>query len=120
MVYGVLRLINFAHSEIFMIGTFAALGALHAVRHRPARRPGWPWSACCCCSRWSAMVASGGSAVMLERVAYRPLRKRGASRLAALISAIGASFFLQELFALIVIPESSASRAATRWRSRGS
>ncbi|MGH3803498.1 MAG: branched-chain amino acid ABC transporter permease, partial [Pseudonocardiaceae bacterium] len=37
-------------------------------------------------------------------IAYRPLRKRGASRLAALISAIGASIFLQELFALIVIP----------------
>ena len=46
------------------------------------------------------MTASGGAAVLLERIAYRPLRKRGASRLAALISAIGASLFLQELFAL--------------------
>src|SRR5262249_42191383 len=42
---------------------------------------------------------SGGAAVVLERVAYRPLRRRGSSRLAALISAIGASLFLQELFA---------------------
>jgi branched-chain amino acid transport system permease protein len=50
------------------------------------------------------MVVSGGSAVALEYIAYRPLRKRGASRLAALISAIGASLFLQQLFALIVIP----------------
>ena len=41
---------------------------------------------------------SGGVAVVLERVAYRPLRKRGSSKLAALISAIGASLFLQELF----------------------
>jgi branched-chain amino acid transport system permease protein len=46
-----------------------------------------------------SMGASGGAAVLLELIAYRPLRKRGASRLAALISAIGASFFLQELFA---------------------
>ena len=45
------------------------------------------------------------AAVLLERVAYRPLRQHGASRLAALISAIGASIFLQELFALIVIPD---------------
>ena len=51
-----------------------------------------------------AMAASGGAAVLLERIAYRPLRRRGASRLAALISAIGASFFLQEAFA--------------RWRGR--
>jgi branched-chain amino acid transport system permease protein len=42
---------------------------------------------------------------VLERVAYRPLRKKGASRLAALISAIGASLFLQEIFALWVIPK---------------
>jgi len=48
----------------------------------------------------AAMAASGGAAVLLERIAYRPLRKRGASRLAALISAIGASLFLQELFAV--------------------
>jgi branched-chain amino acid transport system permease protein len=52
----------------------------------------------------AAMVGSAGSAVILERIAYRPLRKRGSSRLAALISAIGASIFLQELFALVVIP----------------
>jgi branched-chain amino acid transport system permease protein len=48
----------------------------------------------------AGMAASGATAVILERVAYRPLRRRGASRLAALISAIGASFFLQEVFAL--------------------
>src|ERR1700730_5774177 len=45
------------------------------------------------------MAFSRATAVLLERIAYRPLRRRGASRLAALISAIGASFFLQELFA---------------------
>ncbi len=49
------------------------------------------------------MIASGGTALLLERVAYRPLRRRGASRLAALISAIGASFALQEIFAIWVV-----------------
>jgi branched-chain amino acid transport system permease protein len=48
----------------------------------------------------AGMLASGAAAVLLERIAYRPLRRRGASRLAALISAIGASLFLQEAFAL--------------------
>jgi branched-chain amino acid transport system permease protein len=51
------------------------------------------------------MAASGGAAVLLELIAYRPLRVRNAPRLAALISAIGASVFLQELFALVVIPD---------------
>ena len=46
-----------------------------------------------------AMLASGVVAVAVERVAYRPLRRRGAPRLAALITAIGVSLFLQELFA---------------------
>ena len=49
------------------------------------------------------MIASGGTAILLERVAYRPLRRRGASRLAALISAIGASLALQEIFAIWVV-----------------
>ena len=47
-----------------------------------------------------AMLWSGGAAVLLERIAYRPLRKRGATRLAALISAIGASLAMQQLMAL--------------------
>jgi branched-chain amino acid transport system permease protein len=46
-----------------------------------------------------SMAMSGGTAVLLERIAYRRLRKRGGTRLAALISAIGASLFLSELFA---------------------
>jgi branched-chain amino acid transport system permease protein len=53
----------------------------------------------------ASALMSGGSAVLLEQIAYRPLRKRGSSKLAALISAIGASVFLQELFALIIIPK---------------
>ncbi|MEN3358740.1 MAG: branched-chain amino acid transport system permease protein [Mycobacteriales bacterium] len=98
IVYGVLRLINFAHSEIFMIGTFAALGALNLMGvHGP--ETGIALVGVLLVMLVLSMGASGGAAVLLELIAYRPLRKRGASRLAALISAIGASFFLQELFA---------------------
>ena len=103
LVYGVLRLINFAHSEIFMIGTFGALAA-GGILSVNAPRTGLPLVATIIGAALIAMLASGLAAVVLERVAYRPLRRRGASRLAALISAIGASFFLQEAFA--------------RWRGR--
>ncbi len=99
LVYGVLRLINFAHSEIFMIGTFASLFTLHALGINGAQT-GFALVGVIAICALAAMAASGASAVILERVAYRPLRRRGASRLAALISAIGASFFLQEVFAL--------------------
>ncbi|MCW2904394.1 MAG: inner-rane translocator [Streptosporangiaceae bacterium] len=102
MVYGVLRLINFAHSEIFMIGTFAALAVLQALSPSPVG--GIALIGMVLLLAVVAGVASGGSAVILEYVAYRPLRRRGASRLAALISAIGASIFLQQLFARVVVP----------------
>jgi branched-chain amino acid transport system permease protein len=102
-VYGVLRLINFAHSEIFMIGTFGALLCSRWLGIDAPRTGVELLFAVVVCAV-AAMLAGGLSAVALERIAYRPLRKRGASRLAALISAIGASFFLQELFA--------------RWRGR--
>jgi len=99
LVYGVLRLINFAHSEIFMIGTFAALFALNRLGI-DSPQSGLALVGVILMMLAVAMAVSGGAAVLLERIAYRPLRKRGASRLAALISAIGASFFLQELFAV--------------------
>lgn len=104
MVYGVLRLINFAHSEIFMIGAFSALFVLlHLGVSTPLT--GITLVGVLLLLMLVAMAASGGAAIVLERVAYRPLRRHNAGRLAALISAIGASIFLQELFALVVIPE---------------
>jgi branched-chain amino acid transport system permease protein len=99
LVYGVLKLINFAHSEIFMIGTFASLFTLHAL-HITNEQNGLTLIGVVLLCGLAAMAASGAAAILLERIAYRPLRRRGASRLAALISAIGASFFLQEVFAL--------------------
>jgi branched-chain amino acid transport system permease protein len=104
MVYGVLRLINFAHSEIFMIGTVATL---FTVSHLGISGPlgGFGLIGVVVLLAVVGMVVSGSAAMALEYVAYRPLRRRGASRLAALISAIGASLFLQQFFALIVIPK---------------
>ena len=95
-----LRLINFAHSEVFMYGTFAALwvvmllgGTVRRGRRRRWSSGCWP----CWSRRWScpALIA-----VLLERVAYRPLLKRNAPPLIVLISAIGASFVLAELMGL--------------------
>ena len=102
MVYGVLRLINFAHSEVFMVGTVAALFTLTTLGVS-GRLGGVALIGMLLLIAVVAIVASGVTAG-LEYIAYRPLRKRGGSRLAALISAIGASLFLQQLFALIVIP----------------
>jgi branched-chain amino acid transport system permease protein len=99
LVYGVLQLINFAHSEVFMYGTFAAAWVLlfvgaHAGGSVPAVI-GWFVLALI-----GAMLASCLVALLLERVAYRPLRRRGAPKLVALISAIGASFALSEAMGL--------------------
>ncbi|NHC12227.1 branched-chain amino acid ABC transporter permease [Motilibacter deserti] len=99
LVYGVLRLINFAHSEIFMIGTFASVGTI-SLFGLSGPASGLTLVLVLFCTAAAGMAASGASAVVLERVAYRRLRTRGSSRLAALISAIGASLFLQEVFAL--------------------
>lgn len=102
LVYGVLRLINFAHSEIFMLGTFGALFAtqLMGIPAMGEYRTGLSLIVTLVAVCLLSMLVSGVSAVVLERIAYRGLRRRGASRLTALISAIGASLFLQEAVAV--------------------
>ena len=102
LVYGVLRLINFAHSEIFMLGTFASLltTGLIGVPALGESRQGLSLIVTFVAVCVVAMIVSGIAAVLLERIAYRGLRKRGASRLTALISAIGASLFIQEAVAI--------------------
>jgi branched-chain amino acid transport system permease protein len=91
LVYGILRMINFAHGEVFMFGAFAAYFFSDAYE-----ASGWldrhPVPALGVIVL-VAMVASMSVAVLLERVAYRPLR--GAPRLVPLITAIGASLLLQ-------------------------
>ena len=98
MVYGVLEFINFAHSEIFVIGAFVGveiLLLLEASGSLATIHPAFVLLAVL----FAGMALSGLAAVALERVAYRPLR--GAPRLVPLISAIGASFFLQDFIRLV-------------------
>jgi branched-chain amino acid transport system permease protein len=101
MVYGVLRLINFAHADIFMVGTFAALWTVRTLGVGTVG--GFALIGVVALTAVVAGAVTAGSAMLLEVTAYRPLRKRGASRLAALISAIGASIFIQQLFATVVV-----------------
>lgn len=99
LVYGVLRLINFAHSEVFMMGTFAALGTwiffgYNSLAPRPALGTA---ILLILAAIVVAALVSAGVAMLVELVAYRPLRHRNAPVLAYLITAIGASFAIAEL-----------------------
>ena len=91
MVYGILRMINFAHGDIFMCGAYTAFYAATALyragvfNHRPLLS--------LAIILVVAMGTSTAVALLVERVAYRPLRR--APRLVPLISAIGASFFIE-------------------------
>jgi len=100
LVYGVLRLINFAHSEIFMIGTMVVYFIIGLFGFTGYEDPLsiMKFTGIFLLVAFGAAIISGGSAVLLEIVAYRRLRNMGASRLSSLISAIGASFFLVEVF----------------------
>lgn len=101
MVYGVLQLINFAHSEVFMFGTFAAAWIFVFLHGTSASTQTLGEAAgLIAVSVIAAMIVSAGVALLLERVAYRPLIKRNAPKLIALISAIGASFALSEVMGL--------------------
>jgi branched-chain amino acid transport system permease protein len=100
MVYGVLKLINFAHSEVFMMGAYAGFflmtmlgGAEHPV-------------VAAVFGTLAAMVAASALGILVERVAYRPLRQRlaaqgasrgGAARITPLVTALGVSVLLQNL-----------------------
>lgn len=100
MVYGVLEFINFAHSELFMFGAFAGLELLTWVNRNGYLNQVSDFAA----YGWiiigilAGMVVAGLLAITTERFAYRPLR--GAPRLIPLISAIGVSFFLQDIMRL--------------------
>jgi branched-chain amino acid transport system permease protein len=100
MVYGVLQLINFAHSEVFMVGTVITLYAFRDWFGVVDPVGGVGLAVVLLATMIPAMFFAGLTAVTIERVAYRPLRKRGAPRLSFLITAIGASLALQYLFNL--------------------
>ena len=91
LVYGILRMINFAHGEVFMFGAFAAYFFSSAYERSGFLNSNPVVSIAIILI--VAMLTSMGVAILLERVAYRPLRN--APRLVPLITAIGASLFLQ-------------------------
>ncbi len=95
MVYGIIELINFAHGEVFMAGAFVGLLVLPGLV-----AAGLPWPAALAVGVLVAMAACGGFGLLLERIAYRPLR--GAPRLAPLLTAIGVSYVLQNAVMLLL------------------
>jgi len=93
MVYGIIQLINFAHGDVLMVGAYVGFAAVVFLKLSI-------W--------WAFLLAMGCTAllgILIERVAYRPLRHRGAPRLAALITAIGVSLFLENSGLLLFRPE---------------
>jgi len=97
LVYGVLLLINFAHGDIFMVGAylgyFVAMFLLGAYAlHIPLPLPG---PAIFVITLLVSMVLTAGVGVALERVAYRPLRRKGANRLYLVITALMAGLMLE-------------------------
>lgn len=97
MVYGVLEFINFAHSEIFVLGAFVGVEILLMLQDAGQLTNLHP-ALVLVMIIIAGMLISGLAAMALERVAYRPLQ--GAPRLVPLISAIGSSFFLQDALRL--------------------
>jgi branched-chain amino acid transport system permease protein len=91
MVYGILKLLNFAHGDVYMIGAFAGYATLSLLGGPLS--PNIAIAPLIVLMFLAAMLASGFLGVVIERFAYRPLRD--APRIAPLISALGVSFFLQ-------------------------
>src|SRR5881409_1587422 len=90
MVYGILKLINFAHGDVFMLGSFVGFYAGGwAGRHLNTQGGALGWTAAALIMAL-AMVVCGTFGYLNERIAYRPLR--AAPRIASLITAIGVSF----------------------------
>src|SRR3989440_5974451 len=88
MVYGILKLLNFAHGEVFMIGSYIGYFVLTALGGSTS--PKVPIVVLLLLMFAGGMLGSGLLGVAVERFAYRPLRR--ASRIAPLISALGGSF----------------------------
>jgi branched-chain amino acid transport system permease protein len=96
MVYGIIELINFAHGDIFMIGTFISIAVLGMLGMNAASHPaGLTLIGVMILVCLVAMILCAVLGVVIERVAYRPLRN--APRLAPLISAIGVSLILEDV-----------------------
>jgi branched-chain amino acid transport system permease protein len=97
LVYGVLKLLNFAHGDVFMVGSFIGFGALQLLGG--TTDPAVPIWALLLLVTLAAMAGCAVLGVVIERFAYRPLRE--APRIAPLISALGVSFFLANSMQLL-------------------
>jgi branched-chain amino acid transport system permease protein len=99
MVYGILKLINFAHSEVFMMGAYAGLFIIGALGGESS--PLFAGIA----GTFGAMLLAGALGVVVERIAYAPLRARGGksanSRITPLVTALGMSVLLQNVAQLL-------------------
>jgi len=100
MVYGILKLLNFAHGDVYMIGAYIGYYVLTALGGTAA--PEVSTALLFLLMFGAAMLGCGVLGVVIERFAYRPLRK--APRIAPLISALGVSFFLQQTAVLLFGP----------------
>jgi branched-chain amino acid transport system permease protein len=103
MVYGVLRFINFAHGDVFMIGAFAGLYLAPVVMKTSNGNPSWLGMLVILVLAMAICAILG---IIIEKLAYRPLRDR--PRLTVLITAIGVSLFLENFgqYAFGVDPQS--------------
>jgi branched-chain amino acid transport system permease protein len=97
MVYGILKLLNFAHGDVYMVGAFVGYGVLSAFGGPLS--PNLALTPLIVLMFLGAMLGSGLLGVVIERFAYRPLRE--APRIAPLISALGVSFLLQNSVLLL-------------------
>ncbi|WP_374010855.1 branched-chain amino acid ABC transporter permease [Leifsonia sp. LS-T14] len=113
LVYGVLNLINFAHSEVFIVGAYGVVVTLTTLGFGPSAPNLSPGAIIgdLLLALIVGMLASAVTAWLLERVAYRPLRKRNAPRLVFLITAIGASFAIQ--YGIFLIRGANAEPSVT-------
>ena len=111
MVYGVLKLINFAHGEVFMLGAYGALFVSWMLGYSPTGPQGQSNALNLVLMLLGAMLICGIAGVIIERFAYRPLRN--SPRIASLITAIGLSLLLQyggQIFILNGTPQSINSK----------
>ncbi len=97
LVYGVLKLLNFAHGDVFMVGSFIGFGVLQLLGG--TSKPLVPTWALLLLVTLAGMAGCALLGVVIERFAYRPLRE--APRIAPLISALGVSFFLANSMQLL-------------------
>ncbi|HLI08102.1 MAG TPA: branched-chain amino acid ABC transporter permease [Ktedonobacteraceae bacterium] len=96
MVYGIIELINFAHGDIFMMGTLFCISIMNLMGVTTTSHPtGWALISIMLVSCLGGMLGCAILGVVIERIAYRPLRN--APRLAPLISAIGVSLVLENV-----------------------